>query len=156
MSTDYRNGIDVMTTETTCLSSIWRTDEDTKKYLTAHGRGSDYKKLEPKETAYYDGCIYIDLSPIHSMIALPFHPSNGYEIRELNENMDEILHEVEENAKKLIKNPDLQLNLEGKSMRELYMRIREQLQAVLEARIRILWRLLIFWKVKVPERMHLI
>lgn len=111
MSTDYRNGIDVMTTETTCLSSIWRTDEDTEQFLKVHGRGEDYKKLEPKETAYYDGCIYIDLSQIHSMIALPFHPSNGYEIRELNANMDEILHEVEEDAKKLIKNPDLHLNL---------------------------------------------
>ena len=114
MSTDYRNGIDVMTTETTCLSSIWRTDEDTKKYLAAHGRGSEYKKLEPQKIAYYEGCIYIDLSAIHSMIALPFHPSNGYEIRALNENLDDILHEVEENAKKLIKNPDLQLNLRGK------------------------------------------
>lgn len=111
MSTDYRNGIDVMTTETTCLSSIWRTDENTEQFLKVHGRGEDYKKLEPKETAYYDGCIYIDLSQIHSMIALPFHPSNGYEIRELNANMDEILHEVEEDAKKLIKNPDLHLNL---------------------------------------------
>ena len=111
MSTDYRNGIDVMTTETTCLSSIWRTDEDTEQFLKAHGRGEDYKKLEPKEKAYYNGCIYIDLSQIHSMIALPFHPSNGYEIRELNANMDEILHEVEEDAKKLIKNPDLHLNL---------------------------------------------
>ena len=111
MSTDYRNGIDVMTTETTCLSSIWRTDEDTEQFLKVHGRGEDCKKLEPKETAYYDGCIYIDLSQIHSMIALPFHPSNGYEIRELNANMDEILHEVEEDAKKLIKNPDLHLNL---------------------------------------------
>ena len=114
MSTDYRNGIDVMTTETTCLSSIWRTDEDTKKYLAAHGRGSEYKKLEPQKIAYYEGCIYIDLSAIHSMIALPFHPSNGYEIRVLNENLDDILHEVEENATKLIKNPDLQLNLRGK------------------------------------------
>ena len=114
MSTDYRNGIVVMTTETTCLSSIWRTDEDTKKYLAAHGRCSEYKKLEPQKIAYYEGCIYIDLSAIHSMIALPFHPSNGYEIRVLNENLDDILHEVEENAKKLIKNPDLQLNLRGK------------------------------------------
>ena len=111
MSTDYRNGIDVMTTETTCLSSIWRTDEDTKGYLAAHGRGDEYRKLEPEEVAYYDGCIYIDLSTIHSMIALPFHPSNGFEIRELNNNLDEILHGVEEEAKKLIKNPDLNLNL---------------------------------------------
>lgn len=111
MSTDFRNGIDVMTTETTCLSSIWRTDEDTKEYLTAHGRGDEYETLEPEDIAYYDGCIYIDLSAIHSMIALPFHPSNGFEIRELNKNLDEILHGVEEDAKKLIKNPDLHLNL---------------------------------------------
>lgn len=111
MSTDYRNGIDVMTTETTCLSSIWRTDEDTREFLKAHGREEEYRRLEPKKTAYYDGCIYIDLSQIHSMIALPFHPSNGYEIRELNANMDEILHEVEADAKKLIKNPELHLNL---------------------------------------------
>ncbi|MGF0096638.1 hydratase [Peptoniphilus sp. SGI.035] len=111
MSTDFRNGIDVMTTETTCLSSIWRTDEDTREFLKVHGREEEYRRLEPQETAYYDGCIYIDLSQIHSMIALPFHPSNGYEIRELNANMDEILHKVEEDAKKLIKNPDLHLNL---------------------------------------------
>lgn len=114
MSTDYRNGIDVMTTETTCLSSIWRTDEDTKAYLDKHGRPEDYRQLDPAQTAHYDGCIYIDLSTIHSMIALPFHPSNGYELRELNENMDDILHEVEENASKLIKNPNLRLNLRDK------------------------------------------
>ena len=114
MSTDYRNGIDVMTTETTCLSSIWCTDEDTRSFLTKHGRGSEYRKLEPEKVAYYDGCVYIDLSTIHSMIALPFHPSNGFEIRELNENMDDILHSVEEDAKKLIKNPDLKLNLRDK------------------------------------------
>ena len=114
MSTDYRNGIDVMTTETTCLSSIWRTDEDTRDYLTKHGRGQEYRKLEPASTAYYDGCISINLSEIHSMIALPFHPSNGYEIRELNENLDDILHEVELNASKLIRNPDLKLNLRDK------------------------------------------
>ena len=111
MSTDYRNGIDVMTTETTCLSSIWRTDADTKAYLTEHGRADDFKQLDPAATAYYDGCVYIDLSTIHSMIALPFHPSNGYEIRELNANMDDILHAVEEDAQKLIKRPNLHLNL---------------------------------------------
>lgn len=114
MSTDYRNGIDVMTTETTCLSSIWRTDEDTKNYLAKHGRAAEYRQLDPENVAYYDGCVYIDLSTIHSMIALPFHPSNGFEIRELNENMDDILHAVEEDAKKLIKNPNLQLKLRDK------------------------------------------
>ena len=111
MSTDYRNGIDVMTTETTCLSSIWRTDADTKDYLTRHGRGGDFRELNPADVVYYDGCIYIDLSTIHSMIALPFHPSNGFEIRELNANMNDILHLVEEDCKKLIKNPNLHLNL---------------------------------------------
>ena len=114
MSTDYRNGIDVMTTETTCLSSIWRTDEDTKAFLKEHGRGEDFKQLDPADVAYYDGCVYIDLSTIHSMIALPFHPSNGFEIRELNANMADILHGVEEDAKKLIKNPNLSLNLMSK------------------------------------------
>ena len=111
MSTDYRNGIDVMTTETTCLSSIWRTDADTQAYLNRHGRGSEFKQLDPADVAYYDGCIYIDLSTIHSMIALPFHPSNGFEIRELNANMNDILHMVEDDCKKLIKNPNLHLNL---------------------------------------------
>ncbi len=111
MSTDYRNGVDVMTTETTCLSSVWRTDEDTKAWLTEHGRPGDFKALDPAETAYYDGCVYIDLSTVHSMIALPFHPSNGYEIRELNANMDDILHLVEQDAQKLIKRPELHLNL---------------------------------------------
>ena len=111
MSTDYRNGIDVMTTETTCLSSIWRTDDDVKSFLKTHNREDEYKELNPADTAYYDGCVYIDLSTIHSMIALPFHPSNGYEIRELYANMDEILHNVEKDMQKLIKNPDLHLNL---------------------------------------------
>ena len=114
LSTDYRNGIDVMSTETTCLSSIWQTDDDTRQYLALHGREDDFQLLEPEKIAYYDGCIYIDLSTIHSMIALPFHPSNGFEIRELNANLHEILHQVEENAKKLIKNPDLQLHLQEK------------------------------------------
>ena len=110
MSTDYRNGIDVMTTETTCLSSIWRTDEDTRAFLTEHGRGEEYRELNPADTAYYDGCVYVDLSTVHSMIALPFHPSNGFEIRELNANLDDILHQVEADAQKLIKKPGLHLN----------------------------------------------
>ena len=87
MSTDYRNGIDVMTTETTCLSSIWRTDEDTKSFLTIHGRGDAYKELNPADVAYYDGVVYVDLSTVKPMIALPFHPSNTYEIDELNANL---------------------------------------------------------------------
>ncbi len=101
MTTDYRNGVDVMTTETTCLSSIWRTDEDTRRYLAAHGRADDYKELNPANVAYYDGCVYVDLSTVKPMIALPFHPSNTYEIDELNANLKDILHSVEEEAKKV-------------------------------------------------------
>lgn len=101
MSTDYRNGVDVMTTETTCLSSIWRTDEDTENFLSLHGRGEDYQKLEPAKVAYYDGCVFVDLSIIKPMIALPFHPSNVYEIDELNSNLSDILREVEKEAEKV-------------------------------------------------------
>ena len=101
MTTDYRNSVDVMTTETTCLSSVWRTDEDTKAYLTQHGRGDAYKELNPADVAYYDGMIYIDLSTIKPMIALPFHPSNAYEIDELNANLEEILKKTEEAAAKI-------------------------------------------------------
>ncbi len=98
MTTDFRNGIDVMTTETTCLSSIWRTDEDTKAFLAKHNRESDFRKVEPEELAYYDGCVYVDLSTVKPMIALPFHPSNGYEIDELYENLEDILRETEKEA----------------------------------------------------------
>ena len=98
MSTDYRNGVDVMTTETTCLSSIWRTDEDTKAFLTEHGRGDEYRELNPAPVAYYDGCVEIDLSSIKPMIALPFHPSNAYEIDEFNANLTDILREAEKAA----------------------------------------------------------
>lgn len=98
MSTDYRNGVDVMTTETTCLSSIWRTDEDTQAYLTEHGRADAYKKLDPADVAYYDGCVYIDLDTIKPMIAMPFHPSIAYTIDEFNDNMTQILKETEKRA----------------------------------------------------------
>ena len=101
MTTDFRNGIDVMTTETTCLSSIWATDEDTHAFLAAHGRGEDYKQLAPGDVAYYDGCVHVILSEILPMIALPFHPSNGYTITELNENLEDILHEVEVEAARI-------------------------------------------------------
>ena len=114
MTTDFRNSVDVMTTETTCLSSIWRTDEDTKAFLTEHGRGSDYRKLDPKDVAYYDGCVYVDLSTVKPMIALPFHPSNAYEIDELNENAADILHEVDMHAQKLADNPDIHFSLSEK------------------------------------------
>ena len=98
MSTDYRNGVDVMTTETTCLSSIWRTDDDTKAFLAEHGRACDYKELNPADVAYYDGCIEIDLSAVKPMIAMPFHPSNAYEIDDFNANLTDILREAEKAA----------------------------------------------------------
>ena len=84
-----------MTTETTCLTSIWRTDEDTRSYLAEHGREADYRELNPAPVAYYDGCVRVDLSAVRPMIALPFHPSNAYTIEELNANLEDILHEVE-------------------------------------------------------------
>ena len=95
---DFRNGIDVMTTETTCLSSIWETDDETKKYYEIHKRPECYKKLSPASVAYYDSMIEIDLSKQESMIALPFHPSNAYTIHEFNENAAEILAKVEKEA----------------------------------------------------------
>ncbi len=101
MTTDYRNGVDVMTTETTCLTSVWRTDEDTKAFLTEHGRADAYRELNPADVAYYDGVVYVDLNTVKPMIALPFHPSNTYEIDELNANLEDILHGVEEEAKKV-------------------------------------------------------
>ena len=88
---EYRNAIDVMTTETTCWSSIWVTDEETQRYYTIHGRPQDFKKLQPAEVAYYDGCVYIDLSTIESTIAMPMHPSNTYTIHELQANAADIL-----------------------------------------------------------------
>ena len=98
LSADYRNGIDVMTTETTCWSSIWETDERTEEYFAIHGRPEAYKKLKPADVAYYDGCIEVDLSAIECMIALPMHPSYAYPIRELQENPEKILREVEDRA----------------------------------------------------------
>ena len=114
MTTDYRNAVDVMTTETTCLSSIWITDEDTKAFLTQHGRGDAYRQLAPADLAYYDGMIEVDLSSIKPMIALPFHPSNTYEIEMLNANLENILHSVEENAKEITSNPDIDFSLQYK------------------------------------------
>lgn len=114
LTTDFRNGIDVMTTETACLTSIWQTDEDTKQYLTIHGRAEDYKELQPKSVAYYDGAVYVDLSKVESMIALPFHPSNVFSIKALNENLSDILHGVEVEAKKLINNPKIDFKLTDK------------------------------------------
>ena len=105
LSADFRIGIDVMTTETTCLSSIWQTDEKIQEFYEIHGRSEDYKELKPGETAYYDGCVEIDLSEIRPMIAMPFHPSNTYTIDELKANLDDILADVEKKA---------QISLDGK------------------------------------------
>jgi len=98
LTPDFRIGIDVMTTETTCLSSIWRTDEQVKEFYDIHGRVEEYKELNPGEVAYYDGMIMVDLSTIKPMIAMPFHPSNVYTIEELNANLDDILNDVEKRA----------------------------------------------------------
>ena len=100
---EYRNAIDVMTTETTCWSSIWVTDEKTKAYFTLHGRPEAYKEMHPADVAYYDGCVYIDLSTVESTIAMPMHPSNTYTIHELQENAEDILHLIQDNANKQIK-----------------------------------------------------
>lgn len=98
LSADFRIGIDVMTTETTCLSSIWQTDKEIEEFYDIHGRKEDYKELNPGEVAYYDGMITVDLCSIRPMIAMPFHPSNTYTIEELNANLDDILNEVEKKA----------------------------------------------------------
>ena len=98
MSPDFRIGIDVMTTETTCLSSIWKTDEQIREFYEIHERAEEYKELNPKEVAYYDGLIEIDLSKIKPMIAMPFHPSNTYTIEEVNANLMDILDDVEKRA----------------------------------------------------------
>ena len=98
LSADFRIGIDVMTTETTCLSSIWKTDDTIKEFYDIHGRSEDYKELNPGAVAYYDGLVYVDLSKIKPMIAMPFHPSNTYTIDEVNANLKDILHDVEQKA----------------------------------------------------------
>ncbi len=99
LSADFRIGIDVMTTETTCLSSIWTTDDQIKEFYDIHGRSEEYKELNPGDVTYYDGMIEVDLSEIRPMIAMPFHPSNTYTIEEVNANLSDILHDVEERAK---------------------------------------------------------
>ncbi|MCR5770894.1 MAG: hydratase, partial [Butyrivibrio sp.] len=99
LSADFRIGVDVMTTETTCLSSIWQTDEEIESFYEIHGRKDDYKKLSPCDVSYYDGVVKVDLSTIRPMIAMPFHPSIAYEIDFVNENLEQMLHETEERAK---------------------------------------------------------
>ena len=114
MTTDYRNGVDVMTTETTCLTSVWCTDDDTKAYLVKHGRADDYRELKPADVTYYDGLVYVDLSTVKPMIALPFHPSNAFEIDELNANLGDILREVEKEAARLTEGKDIEFSLTDK------------------------------------------
>ncbi len=113
LSVDYRIGVDVMTTETTCLSSIWATDEKVKEFYDIHGRVEEYKELNPGQVAYYDGMIEIDLSAIRPMIAMPFHPSNTYTIEELNANLMDILDDCEKKAQVSF-NGAVDLNLKDK------------------------------------------
>jgi aconitate hydratase len=114
LSVDYRIGIDVMTTETTCLSSIWRTDNAVKEFYEIHGRPQAYKEMAPEKVAYYDGVIYVDLSEIKPMIAMPFHPSNVYTIDELNSNLYDILDEVEKKALISLDNNKIKFSLKDK------------------------------------------
>ena len=98
LSADFRIGVDVMTTETTCLSSIWVTDDKIREFYDIHGRSADYAELKPEKVAYYDGCVEVNLSEIKPMIAMPFHPGNTYTIEEVNANLEDVLAEVEKNA----------------------------------------------------------
>lgn len=106
---EYRNAIDVMTTETTCWSSIWVTDDAVKEYFYLHGRPQDYSELKPSEVAYYDGCVFIDLSTVECTIAMPMHPSNTFTIHELQQNASEILYEMQEAANKQIQGAKMDL-----------------------------------------------
>ena len=106
---EYRNAIDVMTTETTCWSSIWVTDDAVKEYFYLHGRPQDYSELKPSEVAYYDGCVFIDLSTVECTIAMPMHPSNTFTIHELQQNAAEILYEMQEAANKQIQGAKMDL-----------------------------------------------
>jgi len=114
LSVDFRIGVDVMTTETTCLSSIWVTDSKVKEFYEIHNRPSDYKELKPDKVAYYDGMVYVNLSEIKPMIAMPFHPSNVYTIDELNENLYDILDEVEKKALISLDNNNVKFSLKDK------------------------------------------
>jgi len=107
LEVEFRNGIDVMTTETTCLTSIWETDEKVREYLEIHGRANDYYEMKVTKEAYYDGLVEVDLSKVESMIAMPSHPSNVYSIKELYANLDDILTKTEEDCRKLGMNIDL-------------------------------------------------
>ena len=114
LSVDYRIGIDVMTTETTCLTSIWKTDEKVKEFYEIHKRLEDYKELQPGKVAYYDGIVVVDLAEIKPMIAMPFHPSNVYTIDELNANLYDILDDVEKKARISLDNNHVNYTLKDK------------------------------------------
>ncbi|MBR6637893.1 MAG: hydratase, partial [Lachnospiraceae bacterium] len=114
LSVDYRIGVDVMTTETTCLSSIWTTDTKVKDFYAMHGRPEEFAELNPGDVAYYDGMIYVDLSKIKPMIAMPFHPSNTYTIEELNANLEDILADVEKKALVSLDNNKINFTLRDK------------------------------------------
>ena len=114
LTVDFRNGIDVMTTETTCLSSVWKTDDKVKEWYTIHGRPDEYKKQDIGQCTYYDGLIYVDLSKIKPMIAMPFHPSNVYTIEELNSNIEEILYECEKKGNEQLNNNQIKFKLKDK------------------------------------------
>ncbi len=116
LSADFRIGVDVMTTETTCLSSIWKTDSEIKNFYDIHGRGQDYKELNPGPVTYYDGLVHVELDKIRPMIAMPFHPSNTYTIEELNANLMDILDDVEKKA---------QISLDGKIPYTLKDKVRD-------------------------------
>ena len=116
LSADFRIGVDVMTTETTCLSSIWKTDNAIKDFYAIHGRSQEYKELNPGEVTYYDGLVYVELDKIRPMIAMPFHPSNTYTIEELNANLMDILDDVEKKA---------QISLDGKIPYTLKDKVRD-------------------------------
>ena len=114
LSMDFRNGIDVMTTETTCLSSVWMTDDKTKQWYETHFRPEAYREQKPADIAYYDGMIYVDLSEIRPMIAMPFHPSNTYTIEELNKNLKDIIHDVEKIAASQLESDTVKFTLSDK------------------------------------------
>ncbi|RKI42248.1 hydratase [bacterium D16-51] len=114
LSADFRIGVDVMTTETTCLSSIWTTDDKIKEFYEIHKRPEDYKELKPADVAYYDGMVYVDLSEIKPMVAMPFHPSNVYTIEELNANLMDILDDVEKKALVSLDNNNINYTLKDK------------------------------------------
>ena len=149
LSADFRIGIDVMTTETTCLSSIWTTDEKIEEFYEIHGRKEEYKELNPGAVTYYDGCVRVNLSEIKPMIAMPFHPSNVYTIDELNANLSDILHDVEQKAL---------VSLDGAVEYSLQDKIRDGKLYVdqgIIAGLKISVRQQISSKVIISDRMHL-